>query len=237
MRSAQILAEGVPRRASWGWSGQMPNASGDQEAIPPTPDDRALHDRLLARDPVAPSDLAEAHLEPLFRWLRRQFASVDPDTLEGIAVDLILSLAERPEQYKPDRLSLAGYLRMAARGDVRNALRSRREQSRHLTSLADVELAQVAGNAAIEGPANPADVVAAGESLDPAVTELLRSSFTPAEWPIVQLMLEGERRTAVYARQLGLAGSEIEQAREVKRVKDRLQKRLQRLAPRMPNRG
>ena len=36
--------------------------------------------------------------------------------------DLILKLGREPEKYDPDRGTLSAYLRMAARGDVKNAL-------------------------------------------------------------------------------------------------------------------
>ena len=47
--------------------------------------------------------------------------------------------------------------------------------------------------------------------------------------PMWELMGEGERRTAVFARALGLEDRPPgEQEREVKRVKDRIKKRMQR---------
>jgi hypothetical protein len=45
-------------------------------------------------------------------------------------------------------------------------------------------------------------------------------------------MLDGERRTATYAAVLGIEHlPDLEKKRTVKQVKDRLQKRLRRLAP------
>jgi RNA polymerase sigma-70 factor (ECF subfamily) len=202
---------------------------------PPLDDDRTLHERLLARDPNAPSELAEAHLPPLVRRLRQRFPTLDEHLLEEVAIDLILSVAEHPRQYDPSRASLTAYLHMAARRDVQNALRSRGRQTRALRPLEDVELAQSAGNLLAETPSDPAEITAMHKPLDPETAALLRQSFSPLEWEAVQLVLEGERRTSIYADLLEIRHlAEADQAREVKRVKDRLLKRLQRLAPKVP---
>jgi len=58
---------------------------------------------LLRRDPNAPSELTETYLPPLVAWLRQTFNQEDTALLDTIAIDLILSLAEKPEQYKPAR--------------------------------------------------------------------------------------------------------------------------------------
>jgi hypothetical protein len=62
----------------------------------------------------------------------------------------------------------------------------------------------------------------------------MRGACDAVEWKVVQLMADGERRSPTYAALLGLGHlPAAEQAREVKRVKDRLQKRLRRLARRV----
>jgi hypothetical protein len=76
--------------------------------------------------------------------------------------------------------------------------------------------------------------VARGEGLPPAVLAAVRGAFSAEELRVVMLMLDGERSTDACARVLGLADLPApEQAREVKRVKDRLGKRLRRLAPKL----
>ena len=200
-------------------------------------DDRALHARLIRRDPTAPSDLAVAHLEPLVGALRRafprgRFPAADDALLETVAHDLILDLAERPEQYDPDRGGLAAYLRMAARRDVLNAVEKEHRRARRLAPLEDVELSAPARNREWTGAADPADALA--RAVDPATIASARGEFDTVEWEVVQLMADGERRTPIFAQILGLADRPPpEQEREVKRVKDRLKKRLQRLRPRV----
>ena len=81
---------------------------------------------------------------------------------------------------------------------------------------------------------DPAHEVLRAQAVPPDLLALVRSSFDTSEWQVVQLMLDGERRTSVYAAALGLTQlAELDRVRTVKRVKDRLQKRLQRLASRI----
>lgn len=204
-------------------------------AAPSTrPDDEALHARLVAGDPTASADLAATHLAGLVGALRARFPNVDRSLLETAAIDLLLDLAETPARYDPARGGLRAYLTMATGGDVLNALRAERRRARHLVPVENVELLQRAGNLLVSGPEDPADIVSRQEPLDPRLVVQLRGSFDDREWEVVQLMLEGERRTAIYADLLGLPlQSEVDRARDVKRVKDRLRKRLQRLAARV----
>lgn len=200
----------------------------------PANDDRALHARLLSRDPTAPSDLARGHLDGLVRRLHAHFPQVDDHLVQDVAITLILSLAQRPEQYDPNRSPLASYLRMAASGDLKNALRSEQRRSRRLVALADVELAHPTGNSFVESPTDPAELVAAAEFAESHTMALFRSQFDPLEREFVQLYLDGERRTPAFAAVLGIEHwAPAEQAREVKKVKDRLLKRLRRLAPKV----
>ena len=189
---------------------------------------RALHARLLRRDPTATVDLAETCLGPLVAWLRRAFRHEDDALLETVATDLILKFGVQPEQYDPDRSSLPAYLRMAARRDVGHARDKERRRSSRLTLLEDVELQPPSRNTLWLERANPADIVA--EALSTDRVEAVRAHFDEHEWEVVQLIGEGERRTEVFAELLGLESSpRAERDRAVKRVKDRLKKRLQRV--------
>jgi DNA-directed RNA polymerase specialized sigma24 family protein len=212
----------------------------DSQAIahPVSESDGELHARLLSGDPTAPSDLAIGYLDKLVRALHAIFPRVDEQLLETAAIDALLELAQRPERYDSSRGTLAGYLRMSARGDVLNALRSEQRRRAHHTPVEDVELAQGSGNALIEGPCDPAQEVLRTQPMSPQLAALIRTSFDQTEWQVVQLMLDGERRTSEYAAVLGIAKlPEIERVRVVKQTKDRLHKRLQRLAPRVQSDG
>lgn len=190
--------------------------------------DRELHARLLQADPTAPADLVSQYLNPLLASLRRAFPGVDDQLLETKAHDAILDVGERPATYHPDRRSLAGYLLMDARGDVLNALKSERLRTSHILPLDDVELRPPARNTLWLETANPDDMVAKAATSERV--EAVRGYFDEQEWEVVQLIGEGERRSEAFAEILGLQAWPREQRdREVKRVKDRLKKRLQRV--------
>jgi RNA polymerase sigma-70 factor, ECF subfamily len=189
---------------------------------------KALHERLIRGDATAPSDLATQYLQPLVDWLHRSYPREDEALLETVAIDLILKVGQEPKQYDPDRGTLSAYLRMAARRDVKNALKSERRRAARQIPLEDVELRSPARNRAWASTSDPADAVIG--ALDRERLLALREQFGAQDWEVVLLRIEGERRTERYAAVLGLQDRpRIEQEREVKRVKDRVMKRLRRL--------
>jgi hypothetical protein len=212
----------------------MEPGSGHQSCGSGDDDGRALHARLLRRDPTAPPDLANRYLEGLVVSLRRSFIRdrFDDDLLMTVAIELILDFGARPEQFDPDRLGLRAYLLMAAKRDVLNALQSERRRADRHVSLDDVELRSPARNRQWASATDPADTVV--KALDDEQAAAVREHFMGRDREIVDLMWDGERRTEVFADVLGLQGRPWEeQVREVKRVKDRLKKRMQRLWRRM----
>ena len=193
-------------------------------------DDRIIHARLLQRDPVAPSDLAVRCLASLTAGLRRAFPRVDPAACETVAIDVLLGLGERPEQFDPSRAPLAAFLLMAAKRDVLNILERDRRRASRRVPLDVVELSPRARNSMQDCAADPANTVP--DALDDDLWTALQGQLGAQEREFVQLMMDGERRTTVFADVLGLQGRpDVEQAREVKRTKDRLKKRLQRRWP------
>lgn len=205
--------------------------------------DRQLHARLLARDAQAPSDLTEQYLLALVTYLRRVFPERDfpllrdSHLIEEAAEDALFDLAKHPEHYDPARSTLISYLRMAARGDLRNKLQREARHRRHLVPLPDenapgVEQSALARNSGREDTEDPALLAERREQLNPQFQPMRNTVFSDQDRTVIQLILDGERRTSVYAQILGITHlPESEQRREVKRVKDRLLKRLRRLAP------
>jgi hypothetical protein len=206
----------------------MEPGSGRRAADPGHDDGRALHARLLRCDPTATADLAETYLPPLVGWLRRTYPRVDDALLESLAIDLVLALGQHPERFDPDRSSLPAYLRMAARGDVKNALETEHRRAAHLAPLDNVELQSPARNSVWASSSGLTDTVA--ETLDDERAAAMLEHFTGRDRDIVELMWDGERRSEVFAETLGLqTWPRDERDREVKRVKDRLKKRVQRV--------
>jgi RNA polymerase sigma-70 factor, ECF subfamily len=193
-----------------------------------------IHRRLLEGDPVAASELAAACLDPLADWLRGRNPRIAPDVCDTAAEDALLALIKAPSSYKPDRLPLDAYLRMSASGDLKNALaKDRRRSSRE----AVVELSSLGGNLLRDDDGDPAKIVElrdavarAARDRERAAPTSFRDALTPEERAVYDLMRMNERRTATYARALHIAHlAPDEQRRLVKRAKDRLKKRLERM--------
>lgn len=195
---------------------------------------KQIHQRLLEGDPTAPSELALAYLERLVRRLHVRFPEIlDHNLLDDAAADAILNYAEHPSRFNPSKSSLATYLEMSSRGDLLNALdREARRRKRELPLevveqggsdrnilMRENELERTGQECAATGPARP-----------DLINKMLESITDPRDQQLLQLMLDGERNTKAFAAVLGLEESgESELRRVVKRHKDRLKKRLQRL--------
>ena len=198
----------------------------------PTEDDvlNSLHARLLAEDPTASLDLCEYFLPLLKRRLHRQFPTVDPDHIEDGVVDAVLNYIEHPHRYDPTRGSLAHYLTLSARGDVLNLLRRETRRNQRLVPLDggddDVEVERRLRNSGVK----TLEDLAVSAATAAEVSDLLQAvSRSEADGHVLDLMLDGERDTAVFAEALGLQClTVVEQRRRVKQHKDRLIKRLQR---------
>lgn len=180
-----------------------------------------LHERLVAGDELATAEIAELFMRPLIGNLAAMFPAVKDHHLIATAVeDALLSYFARPGQFDPSKLTLFKYLRMAARSDLLNSLRRPRI----------VELTAPDSEHDLEGIRDPADLedeVMKGDS--PLLREVNELLTNPVDREFFGLMADGERKTAEYARVLGISDRPAsEQATVVKRHKDRLKKRLQR---------
>jgi DNA-directed RNA polymerase specialized sigma24 family protein len=190
----------------------------------------SLHLRLCDDDPTATSDVCAACLGPLVRWLASCFREVHPDDCQTAAHQALLSYFRDPQRYRPDDLPLSAYLRMAARGDLLNLLAKERRHHRRRVSWSAVELDEDGRNL-LGTDEDPSRLLEQEEEREEAraVLDAVRRRCTEAEAGALDLMLDGVRDTAAYAAVLGLGGLPVpEQERAVKRVKDRIVKRLER---------
>ncbi len=192
-----------------------------------TAEDIALHLRLIAGDPTATLDFIERWLPQLVRSLGMRFAQVaaeDDHIITTAAIDALLSYTANPQQYNPGRGTLSYYLYMLAYGDLLNALRSRSKRSKTEIPI------PIAESSALIEDNDIANEVAS--SLDAHTTlDRVRAVLTgPEDHLILSLMLAGERSTEVYAQALGISHlPQSEQRAIVKRHKDRISRRLERL--------
>jgi RNA polymerase sigma-70 factor, ECF subfamily len=204
-----------------GWGGSPGDPDLDRE--------RDLHRRLLAGDPVAPSELAETYLERLVARLRPRFWWLDPHLVESAAGDSIMNLAEHPERYDPERAGLLAYLYMDAAGDLLNVYKSGQRSAGREVPLEAVELGRRARKLSREEIDDPLEQLLRAEGTDPGWFKATYAELDERERAVVDLMIDGERSTVACARVIGVEHlPRDEQEREVKRWKDRLVKRLRR---------
>lgn len=201
-----------------------------------------LHQRLLAGDKTAPSDIANTFIDRLIKHLTIRYKQFDPNKLWGsatikdriyeAATSALMDYIENPHKYNPKLRGLYGYLQMAAEGDFKNALaKQKRHDSRLKVVSKDVELLNLAGNIDIEN-----ESIARQEVRDRVVEfnrkqALQNGSVADDELDrkLLALMDIGERRTSEYAKVLNITHFPIaEQKRIVKQHKDRLNLRRKR---------
>jgi len=186
---------------------------------------RKVHERLLARDPVASMELAEAAWEPLVEELEKRHPRLrNSDFLRDSASDALINYIKQPSQFDPQKRGLFGFLIMAAEGDLRNALAKATRRKRVEIPVEDVELPTAGGKRESE----PASL---GAQLDAQrIRGRIEAIFKdPRDREAVELIVDGERSTKIFAKVWGLGGLPAkEQASEVKRHKDRVKKMFQR---------
>ncbi len=195
-----------------------------------------FHRRIVGHDPTAFAELCEIALPHLISFLAQGFPGQDAHQRETIAIDILLDYYQRPEQFDPGRLALFAYLRMAAKYDMLNQIRKNQRRNQRLEPIDGeiVELRLSGGNQYRKEDSLQEWVE---QFTDLSLREILVEVETQLEGPEVQvlsMMLEGVKSTAEYAEALGITPlDEPAQRREVKRVKDRIMKRLERLGKRI----
>jgi len=188
--------------------------------FPPAAEELALHERLLAGDPVAPVDIFQRFMDPVTEALRRDLPCTEDEAYDS-GVDAILAYSEEPGLYDCKRGRLSTYLMDIAKKTAIDRLRSRTAAvARDQAYATAVELC---------GP-SPKDTVEADIEAHELWQRVKEEIPSERDRRVLKLILEGERSTAVLAEALEIRDlSQLEQRNEVKRHRDRLMKVLERL--------
>jgi hypothetical protein len=196
-------------------------------------EERSLCRRLVERDVTATTDLARLFLDHLIAWLvEKNRSSVPEELCAEAAEDALLALMKAPASFNPARgKRLAAYLRMSAQGDLRNILAREGRHYENQIRLEDVELSPNAGKCLVVNDDPLLSLERQEESAKATRTVVgpVREGLSEAEARALDLLLHGERKTAVFAAALGITHSSTDvQRTEVKRVKDMLKQRIKR---------
>jgi len=192
-------------------------------------DFQALHQQILEGRPAAPAVLFQACRKPLLKLLNDKFGMLpgsSADLHEDAAADAFMQYLKAPEKYDATRGAWITYLFQIARSRL---LRLAERENRHLVALAgSVELDADMGYSVPADerfdPQNGLDQSDASNLVDRARES---TEFTQVERRVLDLMKKGERSTKVFAQALAIAHLGADDQRvEVKRVKDRIKKRI-----------
>jgi DNA-directed RNA polymerase specialized sigma24 family protein len=184
-----------------------------------------VHRRLAEGDPTASADLIEQLYGPLTGHALKKHAKygVDEDTGKDLALEALVAVIEQPHRFDPSRGNLFGYLCMTLDGDARN--RRRDEANRgELFSAYAVETEDVGGNSYVTSPEIGIDA----KRIMKLHADKIASE--DGDRAVLELFLAEEGDYAVYAEALGIGDWPLEERNaEVKRRRDRIEKRLGRL--------
>lgn len=184
-----------------------------------------IHRRLGEGDPTASADLIQTLYGPLIGHALKKHRAfgLDGDGARDLALGVLVQLIEAPQRFDPARGNLFGYLCMALDGDAKN-LGQKAAKRVELFSGYAVEVEQVGGNTYEMKPEDRLDAKRIMElHADKIVTE-------DGDRAVLELYLSEEAEYAAYAEALGIADwPQKERDAEVKRRRDRIEKRLQRL--------
>jgi RNA polymerase sigma-70 factor (ECF subfamily) len=190
--------------------------------------ERRLHERLLAGDPLASTDLFDHFSIPIVRGLVSRYRTTDHELVEEAVSQSLLDYFVHPERYDASKRSLRGYLKMAAERDLLT-LRQRRLRNRHhIHEATPYELDSQAHHRWRSG-GDVVDQIADAESAATLADAMMAVARTEEERIVQELRMDGERATAVYVAALGWHNlTPTEQQRHLYRIKDRLDQRLRR---------
>lgn len=185
-----------------------------------------LHQRLLNGDRTASEEVASKLLSRLAEKIGRKFPRTDKHIVWDGATDAILDYCARPDQFNAARgVPLDRFLSMVAWRNVANAVRGEvRRKAR------ERKVGQAEGEATVEleGPAGNL-LREETERYRRQRSQLMKRLKDHKDQKILELRMQGERRTEAFAKILGISHLPADvQRREVKRAKDRIDKALRR---------
>ena len=185
-----------------------------------------IHKRLLDGDPTATVDIFDAVVPTLKGYLRGKFPelapSADPDIYADAVFEALTDYFKNPRKFDQSKRGLMGYLRMAAYRDLQNLLAKERRHAKGRISLDDdVAKRLTDGNSLAESVIDEIETK--------RLLNELGKDMTPPDRNLLSVMADGERDTDAAAQALGIAHlPTAERAREVKKAKDRIKKRIRR---------
>jgi hypothetical protein len=184
-----------------------------------------VHRRLCDGDPAASADLIQTLYGPLIGHAIKKHRAfgLDDDGARDLALGVLVQLIEAPQTFDPKRGNLFGYLCMSLDGDAKNHGQKASNRDDIFSGYA-VEVEKIGGNTY---EIKPDDRIDARRIMELHANKIVTDDGDQA---VLELYLADESDYRAYADALGIAGwPQKERDAEVKRRRDRIEKRLQRL--------
>jgi len=195
-----------------------------------------IHQRILDGDPIAFAELCDKAIEPITQYLMGSDNRSVDDLCRSIVHDTLLNYHLNPTKFDPERGKLFPYLRMDARGDLKNLLSSQSNAEEKIIRFEDSNVEEwLGGRNNIQEDRELTEWIEdmADQSAEDFFKEF-RDKFDDQEWAVIQeWVIDGNRETEPIALILRIETEDNEiQRKEVKRYKDKLQKKMQRFGER-----
>jgi hypothetical protein len=188
----------------------------------------ALHERLLAGDPRAPSEIFELFEKELSSVVSATVPKlVDPGDVNAAVADALLRYFKDPSQYDRSKSTLLTRLCNCARY---NALSQLRDHGRRLGRLDKVREAVRIGLLGRDNERDGEDAFLNALEVKQIMAQHGAEIVTdPGDQEVFLLMAAGTKDEAMFVEALGLTGSHAENRDEVRRRRDLIRKRLERM--------
>jgi RNA polymerase sigma-70 factor (ECF subfamily) len=176
----------------------------------------SIHSRVVGGDEVAREEIASLLVSLLSTRLRRLRPGVDGALVEECVHDAVLDYLRTPGRFDPSRSRLDTFVAVAARRNLIDRLRHEKRPNKYEVPLDTLEEYSLP--------------VSLPVGVDDSPRRISRLARSESEVAYLKARLHGEQRAEALARVMGLGELSLqEQRRHVKRVRDRLKRRAQRL--------
>jgi len=197
-----------------------------------TPRELELHRAITNGDDTALSELYVEYIGQVVHALTRKRPDIAKRDIESImtaAHDAFLGYYSKPETFNPHLSGLLGFLKMSAFGDLRNLLKKEEKHSLGKNLLEDVELWKQNGNSVLKSYGS-ADATILSEEIMTIIRKVLKDYFhTEQDINLAIMILSELRETEEYIEELEIMSLTVSEQRiEVKKVKDRIKKVIER---------
>jgi|SRR5579885_2642352 len=188
----------------------------------------ALHQRLLSGDPRAPSEIFELFEHHLASVVRSSVPKlIDPGDVNAAVADALLRYFKAPSDYDPTKSTLLTWLCNHARYNALSQLRDHGRRQGRLNKVGEaVRIGLLGRDNAHDGEDAFLNALEVKQIMTQYGADI---AIDPGDQEVFLLIAAGTKDEAMFVEVLGLSGSPSENRAEIRRRRDLIRKRLERL--------